>query len=221
MDFSSLSSSPQQVAFQPGADPSFSELAGSLANFELFAEKQIADALVEHYAATPQFLWIADGAPNAKAQDAMRVLAVAASYGLEPRDYAVEEPNASTADPVAKGEALMQFEMALSARVLRYIRDAKGGRIDPNRISGYYDFPAPTLDPVASLASIATTSNVADFLQSQHPGNAQYQALRDELAALRASEDTSISVDENLLLKPGEIKSGVAQALVADLPQPR
>ena len=204
VDFSSLASSPQQVAFQPGADPSFSELAGSLANFELFAEKRIADALVEHYAATPQFLWIADGAPNAKAQDAMRVLADAASYGLEPRDYAVEEPSASTAGSVAKGQALMRFEMALSARVLRYIRDAKGGRIDPNRISGYYDFPAPTLDPVASLASIATTSNVADFLQSQHPGNAQYQALRYELAALRASEDTSISVDENLLLKPGE-----------------
>ena len=44
-------------------------------------------------------------------------------------------------DPAARMAEMVRFEMTLSARVLRYVRDAQTGRIDPNRISGYHDFP--------------------------------------------------------------------------------
>src|SRR5690606_27089000 len=37
-----------------------------------------------------------------------------------------------------------------------------------------------------------------------HPQNAEYQALRVELEALRASAENDIVVDSKLLLKPGE-----------------
>ena len=42
------------------------------------------------------------------------------------------------------------------------------------------------------------------YLESRHPQNAEYQALRVELEALKASEEDTIVVDPKLLLKPGE-----------------
>ena len=68
---------------------------------------------------------------------------------MTPSDYRVDEPSLPSAAGRPSDVALMRFEMALSARVLRYVRDANGGRIDPNRISGYYDFPAKPLDLAA------------------------------------------------------------------------
>jgi murein L,D-transpeptidase YcbB/YkuD len=93
--------------------------------------------------------------------------------------------------------------MALSARVLRYVRDAQGGRIDPNRLSGYHDFPAKPINLAAVLKMLAHTQEVRTFLESRHPQNPEYQALRVELEALRASSENEIVVDAKLLLKPG------------------
>ena len=42
------------------------------------------------------------------------------------------------------------------------------------------------------------------YLESRHPQNAEYQALRVELEALQASAENDIVVDPKLLLKPGE-----------------
>ncbi|TIO28472.1 MAG: hypothetical protein E5X89_33615, partial [Mesorhizobium sp.] len=67
---------------------------------------------------------------------------------LTPADYSVEVPAAGalTGGADARLQELVRFEMALSARVLRYVHDAQSGRVDPNRITGYYDFPAKPLD---------------------------------------------------------------------------
>ena len=209
VDFSTMATTPQPVAFQPSAQPKLADLIGSLADFELMAEKSIASALISHYTAQPDFLWIDGAAPNAKAKDAMRVLADAAAYGLDPDDYAVSLPAGS-----ANHGALIQFEMTLSARVLRYIRDAHGGRIDPNRISGYYDFPAKAFDPAAALGAIATNAAIGAYLEAEHPQNAQFKALRDELATLRAGEDVEVvTVDPKLLLKPGETSAELPKLL--------
>jgi murein L,D-transpeptidase YcbB/YkuD len=177
---------------------------GSLSDFDLFVEKNIATAMISHYSADPDFVWVSDGAPNTRAADALRVLKDAGSYGLDAGDYRVDEPVLPD-EPVARGVALMRFEMTLSARVLRYVRDANGGRIDPNRISGYYDFPAKPLDLAGVLRAIDNASDVGAYLDAQHPKNPQYAALRAELAALRASEEEpQITVDPKLLLRPGE-----------------
>lgn len=199
VDFAAIAAGPQPVAYQPGAKPSFAERVGALADYKLLAEKPIARALVEHYSATPQDIWLTDGKPNEKAQAALKVLGEAADDGLERADYAVDVPTDGATDAEQ-----MRFEMALSARFLRYVRDASSGRIDPNRISGYYDFPGKPVDYAAILKDIPAKVDVAAFLQEQHPRNAEYRALRQELATLRASNEQSISVDETLLLRPGE-----------------
>ncbi|MER8628463.1 murein L,D-transpeptidase [Mesorhizobium opportunistum] len=212
VDFSALAAAPQpatpqDAAFVPSATvAAFHEAIAGLSDYELYAEPDIAKALIAYYSANPDFIWVGGSTPNSRAQDAVRVLGEAASYGLTPADYTVEVPAASaaTADEAARLKELVRFEMALSARVLRYAHDAQSGRIEPNRMTGYYDFPAKPLDLVGVLKTLAHTQEVRTYLESRHPQNPEYQALRVELESLQASAENEIVVDPKLLLKPGD-----------------
>ncbi|PBB99756.1 murein L,D-transpeptidase [Mesorhizobium sp. WSM3862] len=212
VDFKSLLPAPppataQDAAFVPSVTGSaFRDAMAGLSDYELFAEPDIAKALIAYYSANPDFIWVTGDAPNSRAQDAVRVLGEAASYGLTPADYSVDVPAAATnaALPEARAKELVRFEMALSARVLRYAHDAQSGRVDPNRMTGYYDFPAKPLDLEGVLKTLAHTQEVRTYLESRHPQNPEYQALRVELESLQASEENEIVVDPKLLLKPGE-----------------
>ncbi|RWL81188.1 MAG: murein L,D-transpeptidase [Mesorhizobium sp.] len=196
----------QDAAFVPSVtSTAFRDAVAGLSDYELFAEPDIAKALIAYYSANPDFIWVSDNAPNSRAQDAVRVLGEAASYGLTPADYSVDIPAAATsATPEERTRELVRFEMALSARVLRYAHDAQSGRVDPNRMTGYYDFPAKPLDLEGALKTLAHTQEVRTYLESRHPQNPEYQALRVELEALEASGENEIVVDPKLLLKPGE-----------------
>lgn len=212
VDFKSLLPAPppataQDAAFVPSVTGSaFRDALAGLSDYELFAEPDIAKALIAYYSANPDFIWVTGDAPNSRAQDAVRVLGGAASYGLTPADYSVDVPAAATnaALPEARTKELVRFEMALSARVLRYAHDAQSGRVDPNRMTGYYDFPGKPLDLEGVLKTLAHTQEVRTYLESRHPQNPEYQALRVELESLQASEENEIVVDPKLLLKPGE-----------------
>ncbi|TSE13833.1 murein L,D-transpeptidase [Mesorhizobium intechi] len=212
VDFSTLSAAPQpataqDAAFVPSATgAAFHDAIAGLSDYELYAEPEIAKALIAYYSANPDFIWVNGTSPNNRAQDAVRVLGEAAGYGLTPADYTVDVPATTSAstDDAAKLRELVRFEMALSARVLRYAHDAQNGRVEPNRMTGYYDFPAKPLDMVGVLKTLAHTQEVRTYLESRHPQNAEYQALRVELEALQASAENEIVVDPKLLLKPGE-----------------
>jgi len=211
VDFKSLAAapqpaSPQDAAFVTGSTGNaFRDALAGLGDYELFAEPDIAKALIAYYSANPGFIWVDGTEPNARAQDAVRVLGEAASYGLTPADYAVDVPAAAASTPPEeRAKQLVRFEMALSARVLRYAHDAQSGRVEPNRMTGYYDFPAKPFDYQAALKTMAHTQEVRTYLESRHPQNPEYQALRVELESLQASEENEIVVDPKLLLKPGE-----------------
>jgi murein L,D-transpeptidase YcbB/YkuD len=221
VDFSALAATPepaapQDAAFVPSATgAAFRDAVASLGDYELFAEPDIAKALIAYYSANPDFIWVTGTSLNSRAQDAVRVLGEASSYGLTPADYTVEVPAAgtSTADANAQLKELVRFEMALSARVLRYAHDAQNGRVEPNRMTGYYDFPAKPLDLQGVLKTLAHTQEVRTYLESRHPQNAEYQALRVELESLQASAENEIVVDPKLLLKPGEISPELPKLL--------
>ncbi len=189
------------LAIAPATDGSanpFRDNIRLLSAVDIRAEKQIAAAISEYYAAQPEFIWISDGQPNQHAKDAAAVLAEADSYGLNAADYKVDLPASSAP------QDLLAYEMEMSARVLRYARDAHGGRVDPNRISGYYDFPLKDVDLRGLLTQFSHADDVRAMLEAEHPQNPQYKALRDELAVLRESAENEIVVDSDLLLKPGQ-----------------
>ncbi|MGP2492485.1 L,D-transpeptidase family protein [Mesorhizobium sp. PUT5] len=216
VDFSPLVSLPQNAAFTPAlAGTTFREALTGLDGYTLLAEPDIAKALTAYYAANPDFIWVSGWSANGRAQETVRVLSEADGFGLAASDYAVDVPPAgySMDDTVGRMRDLIRFEMMLSARVLRYVRDAQGGRIDPNRISGYYDFPPKPLDAEGVLKAMAHTQEARTYLESRHPQNPEYQALRVELEALRASEENEIVIDPKLLLKPGQTSAELPKLL--------
>ncbi len=199
------------IAYRTSPDD-FNESLAALDGFDLFAEKDIATALIAHYGAQHRFIWVTDGAPNARARAAMQVMAEADRQGLDPSDYEVAvQPAASAARNDQSG--LMAFEMTLSARVLRYVRDVSIGRIDPNRISGYYDLPERPIRLVDTLTVLSVATDTGGYLASRAPRSHAYRALVGELANLRAEADDAIAVDPKLLLKPGQTSPELPKVL--------
>jgi len=207
VDFTALASAPQTISFEPSLTGNvFRGAVAGLGGFELYAEKDIAKALSDYYSAHPDFIWISGFHANGRAEEAIRVLSEAGSYGLSAADYGVSVPPAAfSLDKTAERlRQLIRFEMALSARVLRYVRDASRGRIDPNRLSGYYDFPVKPLDLANVLRVLDHTYETRTYLESRHPQNPEYQALRIELESLGASAENEIVVNPKFFLRPGE-----------------
>lgn len=206
VDFSALTDAPQKASFTPVAEKDdFRQALAGLEGYNLLAEPAIAKALIEHYSAHPDFIWISNGAIDDKAREAIRVLGEAESHGFSPADYSIAVPVAEAgADEAARRADLIRFEMALSARALRYVRDARQGRVQPNRISGYYDFPEKPINLKGVLGILSNTREVRAYLESRHPQNPEYEALRVELETLEASAENEILVDPALLLKPGQ-----------------
>lgn len=207
VDFSALLADAKTVSLEPSLNgTSFREGLSGLQDFDLSAEKDIAKALSDYYTANPDYIWVSGATANERARAAVRVLAEAESYGLDAADYSVDVPPAgfSMDEMAARQQALMRFEMTMSARVLRYVRDAQNGRVDPNRISGYHDFPAKPLDLVGTLKALAESGDVRAYLEARHPQNQEFRALRAELESLQAAAENEIVVDPKLMLKPGE-----------------
>lgn len=204
----------------------FDEMRGHLTDMKIDVLPEVGAAIKVHYAENPAFLWVSDGAPNDRARALMASLADAASVGLDPSDYAVELPAAPVA-PAAEetvdlsaedveGKALMRFEMELSARALTYVLDARRGRVDPNRLSGYHDLPRQEVDLAAALKELGAAADVSAALVAHNPDSAQFRTMVRELAALRtADEGERVTIAEGTLLKPGKSDPEVANVVAA------
>jgi murein L,D-transpeptidase YcbB/YkuD len=146
------------------------------------------EAVAAYYASAHfQPAWIADGAWTSRAKDLIERLKHADEDGLDPADYPVPligtGPDGRAETPADLAEA----EVKLSAAAALYARDARGGRIDPARISGLI---TPKLDlPAADavLARLAAASEPGVALQSYNPAYPGYRALKAKLAELRAN----------------------------------
>jgi len=206
VDFGRLTAAPRNVVFAPGALDPFAEAIPGLDGFTLSAEPDIAAAVIDWYGSNPAFLWVSGSAPNRRAADAVRALADAGRWGLDPAEYAVDVPPAGfdASAMAARNATLIRFEMALSARLLRYVRDVSVGRIDPNRISGYHDLPVKPVNLAGVMRSLALSPDIAAYLLSRQPAMAQYQDLVAELEALSAAEDDTVTVTVNGVIKPGQ-----------------
>lgn len=167
-----------------------------------------AKAVETFYGSQKTFVWIDGDGINEKAKTAIAVLADAATVGLDPWDYAVKIPSDSfdSADMSARYGELATFEIALSSAVATYVQDAVRGRIDPNRISGYHDFKRKDVNLVAALKNVALSGNVKAYLESRSPASSDFQALKAELAKLKAETggDDRVVIADGTLVKPGQ-----------------
>jgi murein L,D-transpeptidase YcbB/YkuD len=198
------------------------------------APGDIAEAIEAYYGRQGvQPLWVEDGDVNERARAVLAIFDKVGEYGLDPADYLLPVPALVTASVQPAGEApqtpatsvadqheqeLMQFELALSAKVLTFAQDMVRGRIDPNRISGYHDLKRKDVKLSVVLPLIKNSPDAGAYLESLEPQSAHYRALKMELARLKAEakrESASVALPDNLILKPGTTSPEVANVVAA------
>jgi len=183
------------------------------------ARKNEQAALVEYYAVPDQpLIWVDNKGLNERAKLAMAEIAKADDYGLKASDYTL--PKAAGFDPKdpKATDWLADAEVKLSYAVLDYANDARGGRIDPQRLSENLD-PTLTLpDPSEVIASIAFRSDPAAYLRSFQPDQPQFEALRQKLLELRGGKTVETAKPDVVTIPDGPVlKFGVEDEQVVPL----
>lgn len=153
----------------------------------------IATAVENFYdQADAKLIWVDGNGLTQKAIAALALLKQADDWGLNAPDYQVQTSYEALPDGSAeKSKALARFEAALSTKVLMFLQDNYRGRIEPNKLSSYYDFKRKKLDLSATLVALSDTANLMQVAQRLMPDNAKFSQLAIELQFLRNSPQSS------------------------------
>jgi murein L,D-transpeptidase YcbB/YkuD len=165
------------------------------------AKKTEQGALVEFYS-TPdaRLLWVDENGFTDRGKAVMEEIAKADDYGLRASDYRLPNAESLSAGGAARTKALANAEIKISFAVLRYARDARGGRIRPQSLSPNLDPTLALPDPFEVIATIGFRSEPAVYLRSFQPDQPQFEALRKKLIELRGGSSPSRS-DEPQVVK--------------------
>ncbi len=146
------------------------------------ARKTEQGALVEYYSvAENRLLWVDENGLNDRAKSVIEEIGKADEYGLRPSDYKLPKVDEESAD----AKSLADAEIKISFAVLGYARDARGGRITPQRVSPNLDPELVLPNPMEVIESISFRSDPAAYLRSFQPDQPQFEALRKALIAAR------------------------------------
>ena len=148
------------------------------------------------------------GAADARAKAAIAYLAQVDSVGLDPNDYPTPDfKSAVTA------ETLAADELALTASVLSYARQAQSGRVHFSRVGADIEFKLVAPEPAKVLADLADASDVGAALDGYNPPQPEFKALKAKLAELRkgaltpkAEEEKKpelVRIADGKILRPG------------------
>jgi len=165
-------------------------------------------ALVGYYSVPEaHLLWVGENGLSPRAKSVMEEIEKADDFGLRSADYDVPNPDGFDVNNPTAANWLADAEIKISNAVLRYTRDARGGRLDPLRLSKNLDPTLALPEPRQVIESIATRSEPAVYLRSFHPGQPQFEALRQKLLELRGEETNDpqsvVKIPEGPVLKLG------------------
>jgi murein L,D-transpeptidase YcbB/YkuD len=162
------------------------------------ARKVEQDALVQYYAVADQGLvWIDENGLDERGKAIIAEIKKADDYGLRNSDYALPNLDGFSATDAKAIERLADAEIKISYAVLDYARDARGGRIDPQRLSENLDPTLALPDPSEVIRSIAIRADPAMYLRSFQPDQPQFEALRRKLIELRSADASSKKTGTN------------------------
>ncbi len=181
------------------------------------SQKSEVEVLVEHYSIPMRpLLWVDENGVTDRAKSVIREIAKADEYGLRTTDYELPEPDGFDRRAGGDVDWLADAEIKIDLAVLRYARDAAGGRINPARLSKNL-IRGLLPDPSEVLKSIAVEPHPAAYLRGLQPRHAQFELLRQKLLEVRAQSSTS---KPGMVLPEGPVlKKGVAHDQVAMLRQ--
>ena len=110
--------------------------------------KREQEALIEYYSVPAQpLLWVDENGLTNRATAVMQEIAKADDYGLRAIDYELPEPNGFKFGDSGAVDWLAEAEVKIDFAVLRYARDAGGGKVNPSRLT-------KNLEPTASDRSL-------------------------------------------------------------------
>ncbi len=173
--------------------------------FDFSAEANLAGAISGFYQENPKYIWInEEGALGARAQLTLNVLEAAGQYGLKSEDYSILSPDqVNGVGGAALANARLRSEVSMTLAVLRYAMDARYGRVNPNRLSGYHDFPERSDMADSVLKEVFGGGLPVNKLLQSHPASDKFLALKRELAALQKTDELVINLQTDILIKPG------------------
>jgi murein L,D-transpeptidase YcbB/YkuD len=158
------------------------------------ARKSDQGALVEYYSQPGRhLLWVDDNGLTDRGKAVMEEIAKADDYGLRASDYVLPRPGAFNASDPKATDWLADAEIKISFAVLGYADDARGGRINPQRLSEDLDPTLALPDPTEVIDSIAIRSDPAAYLRSFQPDQPQFKALRQKLLEFRGGKIEKVS----------------------------
>jgi len=153
--------------------------------------------LTESYALTSGAPLFIDDARRltAQARAAVALLEQAAAEGLDPDDYAVAALTATAATiaaPAAPVRAAAEFDVLLTASVLRYFRHLHLGRVDPRTLGLQIVAPDDGHDFAVLLRGALDGRGLVETAAELSSPVWQYQALKTMLGRYRALAATPI-----------------------------
>ncbi len=132
-------------------------------------------------------LWIAESGFTGKAKTVIATIGKADEWGLEASSFEVPAAGTVPASEAAQADA----EIALSAAVLSYARDAQIGRLTPSRVSKLFDQHPKLRDPKTALIEIAASPTPDRALLSLHPQHDEFKRLQQALMRARSSANAT------------------------------
>jgi murein L,D-transpeptidase YcbB/YkuD len=190
---------PIKVELARFENQAFLDAAATLESFDIEAGDDVGKAVVAYYLSNPDFFWLSDGKTKFGTELVLDLFGKADDLGLMARDYEVELPGEN-----ADLQALIQFEMNMSLKATRYALDARNGKINPNKLSGYHDFPKPKFTAHQAIAEITSAISPSAYLAASSPSNEKFMQLRATLIKLRSESSDVITIAEGTLIKPGK-----------------
>lgn len=163
-------------------------------------------------------VWVTpEGKPSATAREALAALRDAGTEGLRPGDYgagrldslAASLEGATTPDPARIG----QFDVGVTAGILRFASDLHGGRVDPRTVEFNVSLPADLHNVPSLMAMAIGDRRLAETLESLRPPLVQYRRLREALVRYRGLADSAVEEVPAVAasVKPGQRWAGLAQ----------
>lgn len=172
------------------------------------------DALSNFYASRDyQPVWYSANGPTPSGAAILQELQQAASWGLAPDDFKLSAPHSPEA--LRQGAALVAAELELSKAIIKYARQARGGRIaDPaSQLSEFLDRRGEAADPSDVMSSVAGSADPAKALLAYHPQHPQFQRLHDLYVRLGGPQSTQTRPNipsQGPMLSPGARSKEIA-----------
>ena len=175
-----------RAAEEPAAAVSIPEMltAGALPSLKPARFGDFKEALHRFYA-TGDFapVWMKDGKPTAKARQALALLELAESHGLEPADYSLAELEKRVEHPRPAQAA--ETDVALSAALFLFLSDLHGGRVNPRQLNFDINLLPRRLDLPVLVREALAKDRLPTLAEQVEPRFGVYGRLRQALATYR------------------------------------